>query len=71
MIVSCMIVAVVIAMGFMLLIVGIALFIRLIVVWITNGVFPEVTGLALMFASIMGLQSFFFAMWFDSEYDKR
>lgn len=57
-------------MGFGLFLLSIVLFIRLVVVWIDSGTFPEVTGLALMFSSMMSLQSVFFAMWFDSEYDR-
>ena len=56
-------------MGFSGLLFGAALFIRLVWVWATTGVFPQVTGLALMFTFFASFQSMFFAMWFDSEYD--
>lgn len=45
-------------------------FIRLIILWIANGFVPDITFLAWMFASSVGLQSLFFAMWFDMEYNR-
>jgi len=59
------------AMGFGLFLLSLLFLIRLIWVWIDTGAFPQVTGLALMFAFITGFQSIFFAMWFDSEYDRK
>ena len=58
-------------MGFSGLAIGTLLFARLIWIWIETGVFPEVTGLALMFVFFASFQSMFFAMWFDSEYEKK
>ncbi|MEZ4979959.1 MAG: glycosyltransferase family 2 protein [Chitinophagales bacterium] len=57
--------------GFTLMFISSILSVRLLYVWAASGVFPEVTGLALMFAVFMGAQSLFFAMWFDSEYDRK
>lgn len=39
--------------------------------WFTFGFAPPLTSLALMFSFSLGLQSIFFAMWFDSVYDKK
>ena len=57
-------------LAFMLLTLSLPLLGRLIYVWITTGNIPKVNALALMFALIAGLQSLFFAMWFDMEYNK-
>jgi glycosyltransferase involved in cell wall biosynthesis len=40
---------------------------RLIWFWAADGVIPKINALALMFSGITGLQSLFFAMWFDME----
>jgi glycosyltransferase involved in cell wall biosynthesis len=45
-------------------------FVRLIYLWIRMGHAPELTALAWMFTFATGLQSVFFAMWFDMEYNK-
>lgn len=52
-------------MGFLLLGLSGLLFIRLIVLWIAVGDAPTLTAMALMFSFSMGMQSVFFAMWFD------
>ena len=44
---------------------------RLIYLWELRGYAPELTALALMFSFSIGLQSIFFAMWFDMEYNRR
>ncbi len=44
--------------------------IRMVVMWIGNGIIPKVNALALMFSFVAGLQSLFFAMWFDMEYNR-
>ena len=44
--------------------------VRLIVLWIYIGPAPELTAIALMFLFSLGLQSLFFAMWFDMEANK-
>ena len=46
---------------------AIALFLRLIVLWIAQGTAPPLTAIALMFSVGTGLQSLFFAMWMDME----
>lgn len=55
--------------GFLLLSSGFFLT-RLIWFWIKLGHVPEITALALVFCLVTGLQSTFFAMWFDMEYNK-
>lgn len=57
-------------LSFSLLLVSIPFSLRLIYLWIKLGSVPKVTGLALMFSLIVGLQSMFFAMWFDMESNK-
>jgi glycosyltransferase involved in cell wall biosynthesis len=46
------------------------LFIRLVVLWIDYTYVPQTTLLALLFAAAMSLQSLFFAMWLDADYNK-
>lgn len=43
---------------------------RIIYLWTKTGNIPRINALILMFALIAGLQSLFFAMWFDMEYNK-
>lgn len=57
-------------MGITLLGMSVLLFLRLVILWFSQGAFPEITGLTLMFSIFMGMQSLFFAMLFDSQYDK-
>jgi len=57
-------------LSFSLLLMSIPFSLRLIYLWIKLGSVPKVTGLALMFSLIVGLQSMFFAMWFDMEYNR-
>jgi hypothetical protein len=57
-------------LGFSLFGIGVLFFMRLIYLWIKIGHAPELTALALMFSFAIGLQSLFFAMWFDMEYNK-
>lgn len=49
---------------------SVGLAIRLVYFRITFGDFPPFNTLALIFTLITGLQSLFFAMWFDMEYNK-
>ncbi len=58
------------ALAFFLLGLCWPLFFRLLGVWWSTGNIPKVIALALMFAGIAGLQSLFFSMWFDMEYNK-
>ncbi len=46
-------------------------FVRLIVLWIQSGSAPQLTALAWMFTFVGGLQSLFFAMWFDKENNRQ
>jgi hypothetical protein len=43
---------------------------RLFYLWWLNARIPPINALALMFTVIAGLQSLFFAMWFDMSYNK-
>lgn len=58
------------ALAFLLLILTLPLFIRFIYCWVIFGYVPRTNALALMFTIITGLQSLFFAMWFDMENNK-
>ena len=48
----------------------VALAIRLFLLWVGSGRIPPVNALALMFSAVAGMQSAFFAMWFDMERNK-
>ena len=58
------------ALGFFLLFLGIGLAGRMSWVWASTGRIPPINALVVMFAGITGLQSLFFAMWFDMEYTR-
>jgi glycosyltransferase involved in cell wall biosynthesis len=49
---------------------SIPLAIRLFYLWAVMGDMPDMTALALIFTLISGLQTLFFGMWFDMEYNK-
>jgi glycosyltransferase involved in cell wall biosynthesis len=57
-------------MALFLLTACIPLFTRMVYLWIDTGRIPPINALALMFASIMSMQSLFFAMWFDMEHNR-
>ena len=57
-------------LGIGMTVLSIFFFGRLIVLWVQNSFVPGITFLAWMFSSIVGLQSIFFAMWFDMEYNR-
>jgi glycosyltransferase involved in cell wall biosynthesis len=57
-------------LSFLLLTVSIPLTIRLFYVWAVYGAIPKINALALVFTLVSGLQSLFFGMWFDMEYNK-
>jgi glycosyltransferase involved in cell wall biosynthesis len=57
-------------LGGLLLLLGGVFMARLVWLWIKLGHVPEITALALAFCVVTGLQSAFFAMWFDMEYNK-
>ena len=58
------------ALSFLLLSVSIPLAIRLFYLWAAYGAIPRINAMALVFTLVSGLQSLFFAMWFDMEYNK-
>ena len=57
-------------LSFLLLTVSVPLGIRLLYVWAHTGDIPDVNAMALVFTTISGLQTLFFGMWFDMEYNK-
>lgn len=57
-------------LSFILLMASIPLTIRLLYVWGMAGDIPDINAMALIFSLISGLQTLFFAMWFDMEYNK-
>lgn len=59
------------SLSMVLFITSIPLTIRLVYIWITKGNIPDMNALALFFTLISGLQTAFFGMWFDMEYNKK
>jgi glycosyltransferase involved in cell wall biosynthesis len=57
-------------MAFFLLGISVPLGLRVFYKWILDGLIPSINALAWMSSVIAGLQSLFFAMWFDMEYNK-
>jgi len=57
-------------LAFILLGASVPLMIRLFYIWFVNGDIPDINALALAFTFISGLQTLFFGMWFDMEYNK-
>lgn len=57
-------------LSFVLLGASIPLAIRLFYVWAVTGDIPDMNAVALVFTLISGLQTLFFGMWFDMEYNK-
>jgi glycosyltransferase involved in cell wall biosynthesis len=57
-------------LSFILLCSSIVLAIRLFYFWAVMGDIPDMTAMALVFTLISGLQTLFFGMWFDMEYNK-
>jgi hypothetical protein len=57
-------------MAFFLLLAAIPLGIRVFYFWIAYDIIPKMNTLAFFFSVIVGLQSLFFAMWFDIEYNR-
>ena len=58
-------------LAFFLISLGLGLSGRMFWVWATTGRIPPINALAVMFLGITGLQSLFFAMWFDMEHTRR
>ena len=59
------------ALAFSLILGSLPLLARIIWVTVNTGSVPPINTLAFMFSAITGLQSLFFAMWFDMDYNKR
>ena len=57
-------------LSFVLLSASIPLTIRLFYIWATRNNIPDMNAMALVFTLISGLQTLFFGMWFDMEYNK-
>ena len=57
-------------LSFILLGASVPLTIRLFYVWAVTGNIPDINAMALVFTAISGLQTLFFGMWFDMEYNK-
>ncbi len=57
-------------LSFLLLTVSVPLGIRLLYIWAHSGDIPDINAMALVFTTISGLQTLFFGMWFDMEYNK-
>lgn len=58
------------ALSFLLLIISFPLAIRLFYMWAVYGAIPRINAMALVFTLVSGLQSLFFGMWFDMDYNK-
>ena len=57
-------------LSFFLLVSSFPLTIRLFYIWAVTGDIPDINAMALVFTVISGLQTLFFGMWFDMEYNK-
>jgi len=57
-------------LAFVLIGATIPLAFRLFYIWAMTGDIPDINAMALVFAAISGLQTLFFGMWFDMEYNK-
>jgi len=57
-------------LSFVLLLVSLPLFVRLVWVWVAADSIPPINTLAFMFTAILGVQSLFFAMWFDMQVNR-
>jgi len=57
-------------LAFSLLMAAVPLGVRVFWMWGTTGHIPSINALAWFFSIIAGLQSLFFAMWFDMEYNR-
>jgi len=57
-------------LSFILLGISIPLTIRLFYIWAMRGDIPDINAMALIFTLVSGLQTLFFGMWFDMEYNK-
>jgi glycosyltransferase involved in cell wall biosynthesis len=57
-------------LAFLLLAISFPLALRLLYIWANSGAIPKINALALGFTLVSGLQSLFFGMWFDMDYNK-
>ena len=57
-------------LSFILLTLSVPLTIRFFYIWANTGNIPDINAMALTFTIISGLQTLFFGMWFDMEYNK-
>jgi glycosyltransferase involved in cell wall biosynthesis len=57
-------------LSFFLLTASVPLAIRLLYLWASRGDIPDINAIAVVFTLISGLQTLFFGMWFDMEYNK-
>ena len=57
-------------LSFVLLGASIPLTIRLFYIWLLTGNIPDINAMAIIFSVVSGLQTLFFGMWFDMEYNK-
>ncbi|MBW2062303.1 MAG: glycosyltransferase [Deltaproteobacteria bacterium] len=57
-------------LSFVLLILSFPLTIRLFYVWVLTGDIPDINAMVLSFTLISGLQTLFFGMWFDMDYNR-
>jgi glycosyltransferase involved in cell wall biosynthesis len=57
-------------LGILLFILAFPFAIRMIYVWINTGRIPPMNALALIFLMVSSMQSVFFAMWFDMDYNR-
>ncbi|MGD8741275.1 MAG: hypothetical protein PVG34_13250 [Desulfobacterales bacterium] len=57
-------------LSFLLLTASVPLTVRLFYIWAKTGNIPDINAMALVFTIISGLQTMFFAMWFDMDYNK-
>lgn len=58
-------------LSFILLSASLPLTIRLFYVWAVTGDIPDINAIVVVFTMISGLQSLFFGMWFDMDYNKK
>ncbi|UCF57223.1 MAG: glycosyltransferase family 2 protein [Deltaproteobacteria bacterium] len=57
-------------LSFILIGASVPLTIRLFYIWAVTGDIPDINAMALVFTAISGLQTLFFGMWFDMEYNR-
>lgn len=58
-------------LAFVLLLISVVLAVRLVYLWYQFKYAPYMTALALFFSTTMAMQASFFAMWMDSDYNRR